>query len=237
MSPRLRTSAFTLIELLVVIAIIAILAGLFIAGAGPSREQGNRATCLSNMRQIHALVARFAGENDGAVPIGYRLGQKQFNTTMYAGSDYVLLGKLLAGGSEKEARVFYCPSERDPTQACNTKENPYPVKPGQTLQGGYGTNPVVDWGTATFPSTPIRLASLARIPLIADGVGMPKRVDKRHKDGVNVVSSDGSGSWVPREKFNADLAGCTAPGTGNNAAQDRIWQILGGQDPNQPQQQ
>ena len=236
LSPRLRTSAFTLIELLVVIAIIAILAALIIAGVGRSREQGNRAACLSNMRQIHSLAARFAGENDGALPIGYRLGQKQFNTTLYASGNYVLLGKLLTGANDKEARTFFCPSEHDPTQAYNTKDNPWPVQAGKNLQGGYGTNPLVDWGSTTFPDAPIRLANLARIALIADGVGLPKRVDSRHKDGVNVVSSDGSGSWVPREKFATDLAGCTSTGAGNNAAQDRIWQILGGQDPDQPQQ-
>jgi prepilin-type N-terminal cleavage/methylation domain-containing protein/prepilin-type processing-associated H-X9-DG protein len=237
LNPRLRKSAFTLIELLVVVSIIAILAGLVIAGAGRSREQGARAMCLSNMRQIHALTMRFAAENDGALPIGYRLGQKQFNTTMYASGNYVLLGRLLSGGTEKEGRAFFCPSEHDPTQAFNTKDNPWPAQAGKTLQGGYGTNPLVDWGGATFPDAPIRISNLTRIPLIADGVGMPKRVDSRHKDGVNVVFSDGSGNWVPREKFNTDLAGCTSAGAANNAAIDRIWQILGGQDPSQPQQQ
>ena len=235
LNPRPRTSAFTLIELLVVIAIIAILAGLALAGIGRSREQGSRAACLSNMRQVHSFALRFAGENDGALPIGYRLGQKQFNTTLCASGSYVLLGKLLAGASDKEARTFFCPSEHDATQAYSTKENPWPVQAGKTLQGGYGTNPLVNWGNSTFPDAPIRISNLTRIPLIADGVGMPKRVDSRHKDGVNVVFSDGSGSWVPREKFNADLAGCTSASAGNNAAIDRIWLILGGQDTNQTQ--
>ena len=233
--PHSRTSAFTLIELLVAIAIITVLAGLIMAGFSRHREQGNRATCLSNMRQLHSLATRYAGENDGALPVGYRLGQKQFNTTLYASGEYVLLGKLLAGRGEKEARIFYCPSERDRTQAFNTTENPYPIVAGQTLQGGFGTNPLVDWGSATFPENPIRLTNLERIPLIADGVGMPARVDSRHKDGVNVVFSDGSGIWVPREKFDADLARCTSPGAGNNPTMDRIWLTLGGQNPDQPQ--
>ncbi len=236
LNPRPQISAFTLIELLVVIAIIALLSGLTLAGIGRTREQGNRVACLSNIRQLHSLTSRFAGENDGALPIGYRLGQKQFNTTLCAGGKYVLLGKLLTDISGKDARTFFCPSERDRTQAFNTKENPYPIVPGQTLQGGYATNPLVDWGSTTFPDNPIRIANLTRVPLIADGVGMPKRVDSRHKDGVNVVFTDGSGRWVPREKFNSDLAACTSPGAGNNAAMDRIWQILGDQNPDQPQQ-
>ena len=235
---RKRTAAFTLVELLVVISIIAVLAGLILAAFGSSREKSNRAACMNNLRQLHALASRFAGDNDGALPIGYRLGQKQFNTTLYAasGSQYVLLGKLLASGMAAEPRTFFCPSERDSTQAYNTKDNPWPVQAGKNLQGGYGTNPLVDWGTGDIPDNAIKLLSLERTPLIADGVGMPKRVDSRHKDGVNVIFSDGSGQWVPREKFNSDLAGCTSLSAGNNAAQDRIWQILGEKDPNAPQQ-
>ena len=234
---RIRTAAFTLIELLVTIAIIVIVAGLALAGLSRSREQGNRSACLSNLRNLHALASRFAGDNDGALPIGYRLGQKQFNTTLYAaaGNQYVLLGKLLAGGSVANARVFFCPSERDPTQAYNTKENPWPVQAGKNLQGGYATNPLVDWGSADLPDSPAKLLSLDRVPLLADGVGLPKRVDSRHKDGVNVIFTDGSARWVAREKFDADLSGCTSINPGNNAAQDRIWQILGEKDPNQPQ--
>lgn len=237
-SPRSRTSAFTLIELLVVIAIIAVLAGLILAALGRSREQTNRTSCLSNLRQLHSLASHFASENDGSLPIGYRLGQKQFNTTLYAASlnQYVLLGKILATGNVKDPRGFFCPSERDPTQAYNTKDNPWPIQAGKNLQGGYGTNPLVDWGTSEFPENPAKLNNLDRIPLIADGVGMPSRVDSRHKDGVNVIYTDGSGRWVPREKFNTDLSGCTSIGAGNNTAQDRIWQILGEQDPSQPQQ-
>jgi prepilin-type N-terminal cleavage/methylation domain-containing protein len=237
---RKRTAAFTLIELLVVIAIIAVLAGLILVSVGRSREQSNRAACMNNLRQIHALASRFAADNDGALPIGYRLGQKQFNTTLYAASasEYVLLGKLLASGGATDARAFFCPSERDATQAYNTKDNPWPVQSGRNLQGGYGTNPLVDWGTSPeLPDAAIKLLSLERTPLIADGVGMPKRVDSRHKDGVNVIFSDGSGRWVPREKFNSDLAGCTSLSAGNNAAQDRIWQILGEKDPNEQQPQ
>jgi prepilin-type N-terminal cleavage/methylation domain-containing protein/prepilin-type processing-associated H-X9-DG protein len=236
-SHRTRTAAFTLIELLVVIAIIAILAGLLLSVFGRSREQGNRTVCISNLRQLHALASRFASDNDGMLPIGYRLGQKQFNTTLYAatGRHYVLLGKLIAAGIVTDPRIFFCPSEHDITQAYNTKSNPYPVQAGTNLQGGYGTNPLVDWGSADFPNAPIRLANVTRIPLIADGVGMPKRVDSRHSEGVNVIFSDGSASWVPREKLNPVLAGCTAISAGNNAAQDRIWQILADQNPNQPQ--
>ena len=241
MNPRrhTRTAAFTLIELLVVIAIIGILAALILTVLSRGRDRANRVACMSNLREIHALAARFAGDNDGALPVGYRLGQKQFNTTLYAasGKQYVLLGKLLAYSAAKDPRIFFCPSERDPTQSFNTKDNPWPIQPGKNLQGGYATNPLTDWGSADFPDAPVKLLTLERTALLADGAGMPKRVDSRHKDGVNVVFSDGSGKWIAREKFDADLKGCTSTSAGNNAAQDRIWLILGEKDPNAPQQQ
>ena len=250
--PSHPRTAFTLIELLVVISIIAILAGLSMAVYSKVREQGNRSACVSNLRQIHAHVSHFASDNDGALPIGYRQGQKQFNTTLYvaAGNKYVLLGRLISAGIAKDPRNLFCPSERDPTQAFNTKDNPWPIA-GQNLQGGYGTNPLVDWKDKDEPpgkddsSSPAwpKLATLGRLPLIADGVGMQKRVDSRHKDGVNVVYTDGSARWVPIETkvtwtdpedpnhkedydFKKELSGCTSIGAGNNDAQDHLWRIF-----------
>ena len=51
-SKRRLSDAFTLAELLVVIAIIGLRAGLAIPALGKARESGDRAKCLSNMRQI-----------------------------------------------------------------------------------------------------------------------------------------------------------------------------------------
>jgi len=47
-----RTNGFTLIELLVVIAIIAILMAILIPTLNRAREQGKRAVCLSNLKQM-----------------------------------------------------------------------------------------------------------------------------------------------------------------------------------------
>ncbi len=219
---------FTLIELLIVIVIIAVLAALTLAVLSRGGEAGKRAACLSNLRAVHTAATRFAADNNGALPIGYRLGKKQFNTTLYSGSSnkWVLLGVLLEARLIDDPRILFCPSETDPTQAFNTPQNPYPIKSGTNLQGGYACNPLVDWGTATTPPDWPRLQSLDRVPMLADGAGLPERVDSRHRDGIHVIYTDGSARWVPRKDFEAQLSQSTSLGAESNDAQTKLWEIL-----------
>ena len=63
-SDVMRKRGFTLIELLVVIAIIAILMAVLLPAMHRSREQGMRATCLSNVKQFGISWVLYADEND-----------------------------------------------------------------------------------------------------------------------------------------------------------------------------
>jgi prepilin-type N-terminal cleavage/methylation domain-containing protein/prepilin-type processing-associated H-X9-DG protein len=60
-----RKNAFTLIELLVVIAIIAILMAILMPTLSRAREQGKRAACLSNVKQLALSWNLYADDYDG----------------------------------------------------------------------------------------------------------------------------------------------------------------------------
>ncbi len=59
--------AFTLIELLVVIAIIALLMAVLMPALNRAREQGKRAVCLNNVKQMALGWTLYADDNDGRI--------------------------------------------------------------------------------------------------------------------------------------------------------------------------
>ncbi|MHC4694076.1 MAG: type II secretion system protein [Planctomycetota bacterium] len=62
--------AFTLVELLVVIAIIALLMALLLPALERAREQGKRAMCLNNLRQMMIAWNLYADDNDDKIVNG-----------------------------------------------------------------------------------------------------------------------------------------------------------------------
>jgi len=59
--------AFTLIELLVVISIIAVLMAILMPALNRVREQGKRAACLSNLKQLTLGWIMYADDNDDKI--------------------------------------------------------------------------------------------------------------------------------------------------------------------------
>jgi len=62
-----RQRGFTLIELLVVIAIIAVLMAILLPALHRAKEQGQRATCLSNVKQLTLAWILYAQENEDRI--------------------------------------------------------------------------------------------------------------------------------------------------------------------------
>ncbi len=68
---RRNASGFTLIELLVVIAIIAILAAMLMPVFARVRENGRKASCQSNLRQLAMATMQYAQDYDETYPCAW----------------------------------------------------------------------------------------------------------------------------------------------------------------------
>jgi len=75
-SRRNRQVAFTLIELLVVVAIITVLAAMLLPSLQKAKENGNKAVCASNLRQLYLIFNIYADDNNEFFPpVNWSLGQ------------------------------------------------------------------------------------------------------------------------------------------------------------------
>src|SRR5271170_5226785 len=68
--PAIESRGFTLIELLVVIAVVAILAALLLPALGQAKADSQRASCISNLRQIGIAIRNYSMDYNGLIPYG-----------------------------------------------------------------------------------------------------------------------------------------------------------------------
>ncbi|MEM6394292.1 MAG: type II secretion system protein [Planctomycetota bacterium] len=229
-----RKHAFTLVELLVVIAIIALLVGLVLPVLGSARESAIKVQCQSNLRTLHQTLVVYANDEDGAVPLGYRGGNVYWNTMIYSGfgtGKFVLFGKLERAGLMESPEAYYCPAETASEQGFNTPDNPWPPgTPGEDVQGGYASYPFWDWGFGADPPAALGYPNLDEMgpdqPMLADGVGLPARLDSRHRDGVHVLYADSGVQWVDRGRFEVPLNNSMEGDAMHNDHQRLIWDEL-----------
>ena len=101
-----RRLGFTLIELLVVIATISIIAAILFPVFAKARENGRRAACSSNMKQIMLGLFQYAQDNDERLPMAFThaLGLPG------AATDRIIWCQSLQPYI-KSTRVFVCPSD------------------------------------------------------------------------------------------------------------------------------
>ena len=234
--------AFTLVELLVVVGIIAVLMAILLPSLARAQEASRRVSCLSNLRQVHQAFMMYALDHKDQVPIGYRVGRKQWNSMLFSATSHrrVLFGALFTEGRLKSPMILYCPSDNDPQSMFNTSINPWPPAQdgdpaGVTVYSGYGCRPEVElpdnsaqYGTdapGTWQPMP-RLTRLKNKAIFGDLTAMPARLDTRHRTGVNVLYGDGSAKWIERGRFDEFLRPITAIDKSFNPNQDQIWQAL-----------
>jgi len=173
-SPR---HAFTLVELLVVIGIIAVLISVLLPTLNRAKEAASRAACLSNLHQIHAMLATYAAQYKDYVPIGfsggggngaalaegnnYFLGRASSNTAnndqdppkkvRFVGLGLLFKARILPEGSGK---MFYCPSANsDPFHQYDTPQNPWPPSIN-TCRAAYSCRPAINSDPTTDAHVP-----------------------------------------------------------------------------------
>lgn len=95
---RKKLGGFTLIELLVVIAIIGILAAMLLPALARAREQGRRAVCKSNLKQIALAVAQYADDYNNRNPLNLA-------TPTYPG-----VALIMSNYVSSSAKLWVCPS-------------------------------------------------------------------------------------------------------------------------------
>jgi prepilin-type processing-associated H-X9-DG protein len=229
---------------LVVIGIIALLISILLPSLAKAREAAKRASCLSNLRQVHQAFVFYAMTNHDQVPLGYRTTSKQFNSMVFSATappsgQYVLFGVLYGAKLFNSPGVLFCPSEANPKFMLDTPENPWPnsltgTPPTQNVQSGYGARPealIPDVLAAAPPGFVMpKLTKFKNKAIFSDLTSAGTRVRTRHRTGLNVLYGDGSAKWVTGSDLlsllNTLPEPVLPPSPAYNTQHDQLWQML-----------
>lgn len=137
-----KRTGFTLIELLVVIAIIAVLAAILFPVFARARENGRRASCQSNLKQVGLGLLQYAQDYDEKLARAwYGVGNGGSNST----DKYKWMDAIFP--YVKSEQVFNCPSH-----SFTAPGGAFKLRSG-TNYGSYAINASY-WGDGDFEQSP-----------------------------------------------------------------------------------
>jgi prepilin-type N-terminal cleavage/methylation domain-containing protein/prepilin-type processing-associated H-X9-DG protein len=211
-----KSSGFTLIELLVVIAIIAILMAILMPALSRVKEQGKRAVCLNNLKQLSLAWIMYADENNDVLvngAIGYSNNQQPWgdhrNELAWVDrleTDYDAQLHSIKDGAlwpyVKDTKLYKCPTGRRGqalTYAIMFSMNAVNHTWTQGVRGAF----IKRRSEITNPAPPFRLVFIDEGYMTPDAYAVYYRDETwfdsppvRHGDGATLSFADGhSDHW------------------------------------------
>ena len=182
-----RRSGFTLIELLVVIAIIAILAAILFPVFARARENGRRASCQSNLKQMGLGLMQYTQDNNERVPVGCRPSS---GTDTCTAGDTVWMGIIQP--YVKSTEIFTCPSA-DFEGADYVAADSIPGQ-GGILRGSYAAGGAGSYVINAFNAGDIALANGSKGPGAPSTAGAGMKLSTIQEPTRTFWVADGNGS-------------------------------------------
>jgi prepilin-type N-terminal cleavage/methylation domain-containing protein len=238
--PREERAGFTLIELLIVVAILGILFSLLLPALARAKEQGQRAVCLSNLRQWGIAVRMYGNDYDdyfppnldGSIDVVSHGTNVQFMWRVY----------LLKWSRTKYNHVLFCPTDKLVTRLnADQKEDGnlyggYSLLPyrdtKRSMLWDYSAGGIEEWHSkqrfgGEFRGAPIVVDRLHGIGSFSGGkpsmeswmdskTSLPKSAHAGRggiPKGGNFLFEDGSVSWFKFQKI--EVGSKNKAGTGN----------------------
>lgn len=187
--PRaLARGGFTLVELLVVIAIISILAGMLFPVFGRARENGRRAACQSNLKQIGLGLIQYSQDYDEVLIADWYGSTGDTHSATTPSADYKW--NDAAYPYIKSQQVFICPS------ASGQAAVPYVYYgdlPGGGVSNDYGSYAIIHgYGPAGASNTPPRTPPVSHP---APGVNQTVKLSAAEVPSATAWVVDGNGAF------------------------------------------
>lgn len=184
--------AFTLTELLVVVAIVAILAGLSWPALSRATEQGKKAQCQSNLRQLYQATMLYALDNNNTLPSMKGHAGDYGSTFIWGTLKGYIASDANKKGMDQDIMVTRCPGARvdwlwtSPEHSCYR----YNAANGSNGKKIHAAGRRVS--TITDPARAVLLFDMS-------WPNWPAK-DLPH-DGVNLVYADGHVEFMSAEEF------------------------------------